>query len=182
MMQPSLPRLAASACLALLLFASLNATAQTTYRWVGQDGKVHYSDQPPPPAETREVQKKKLKPGSVIETSGPSYAAQKAAQKFPLTLYTSPNCIDNCKIARDFLNRRGAMFTEKVLKTIEDAAEFKQSTGINELTVPVLLAGTKAEKGFEENAWRSLLDAAGYPHDSAVQRQSEAASSSKVVP
>jgi len=165
-----LPRLAAFACLALLLSASLGVTAQTAYRWVGKDGQVHYSDQPPPPVETKAVQQKKLKPGNVIETSGPSYAAQKAAQKFPLTLYTSANCTENCRIARDFLNRRGAVFTEKVLKTLEDAAEYKQTTGINELTVPVLLAGTKVEKGFEENAWRSLLDAAGYPQDSGIPR------------
>lgn len=158
-----LPRLRLVACLAVLLLIALAAQAQTAYRWVDKNGKVHYSDQPPPPSETRDVQQKRLKAGNVIETSGPSYEALKAAQKFPLTLYTSANCIANCKIARDFLARRGVAYAEKVIKTPEDAADFKKATGSEELIVPVLQAGNKTEKGFEENAWRNLLDAAGYP-------------------
>lgn len=165
-----LSRLAGIAGLTLLLAASQGTLAQTTYRWVSQDGTVHYSDQPPPRSETRQVEQKKLKPGNVVETSGPSYAARKAAQNFPLTLYTSANCIENCRIARDFLNRRGLVYTEKVLKTIEDAAAFKQATGITGLTVPVLLAGSKAEKGFEERAWSQLLETAGYPQDAGIPR------------
>lgn len=155
--------LARSALLAVLCLATLAAQAQTTYRWVGKDGKVHYSDQPPPPSETKEVQKKKLGPANVVGTSGPSYEAQVATRKSPLTLYTSANCIQNCQIARDFLKRRGAAFTEKVIGTQEDADDFKKATGIEELSVPVLQAGGKAEKGYEENAWSALLDAAGYP-------------------
>ncbi|MDD5175236.1 MAG: glutaredoxin family protein [Sterolibacterium sp.] len=157
------PRLVRLACLALMLMMAFASQAQTAYRWVDKNGKVHYSDQPPPPAETREVQQKKLKSGNVIETGGPSFDALQAAQKFPLTLYTSANCVENCKIARDFLARRGAAYAEKVLKTLEDAEEFRKATGSQELIVPVLQAGNKSEKGFEENAWRNLLDAAGYP-------------------
>ena len=154
--------LARSALLAALCLATLAAQAQATYRWVGKDGKVHYSDQPPTPAEMKEVQKKKLG-ANVVETSTPSYEAQVATKKSPLTLYTSANCIQNCKIARDFLKRRGAAFTEKEIKTQEDADEFRKATGIEELSVPVLQAGSKSEKGYEENAWSALLDAAGYP-------------------
>ncbi|MFA7280131.1 MAG: glutaredoxin family protein [Sterolibacterium sp.] len=158
-------------CIAcLLLMAALTAHAQTAYRWIGKDGQVHYSDQPPPAQEARQLQQKKL-PGNVIETSGPSYTAQLAAQKFPLTLYTSPNCVENCRIARDFLSRRGAPFSEKELKTVEDVTAFKQATGSSEAIVPVLMAGTKVEKGFEENAWRSLLDSSGYPQDGGIPRQ-----------
>lgn len=164
---PILPRLfrliGQLSCLALMLMTALASQAQTAYRWVDKSGKVHYSDQPPPPSETKDVQRKNFKLGNVIETSGPSYEALKAAQKFPLTLYTSTNCIENCKIARDFLSRRGAAFTEKVIKTPKDAADFKKATGSEELIVPVLQAGNKTQKGFEENAWHSLLDAAGYP-------------------
>jgi glutaredoxin len=154
--------LARSTLLAALCVATLAAQAQATYRWVGKDGKVHYSDQPPAPAEMKEVQKKKLG-ANVVETSSPSYEAQVATKKSPLTLYTSANCIQNCKIARDFLKRRGAAFAEKEIKTQEDADDFRKATGIQELSVPVLQAGNKSEKGYEENAWSALLDAAGYP-------------------
>jgi len=149
--------------LAALCLTALSAQAQATYRWVGKDGKVHYSDQPPPPAEMTEVQKKKLGPANVVGTSGPSYEAQVAARKSPLTLYTSANCLQNCKIARDFLKRRGVAYAEKEIKTQEDAEDFRKATGIEELSVPVLQAGSKSEKGYEEHAWSALLDAAGYP-------------------
>ncbi|MCX7176759.1 MAG: glutaredoxin family protein [Proteobacteria bacterium] len=157
-----LAQLPRSALLAALCLATLAVQAQTTYRWIGQDGKVHYSDQPPPPSDTKEVQKKKLG-ANVVDTSGPSYESQVARKKSPLTLYTSANCIQNCKIARDFLKRRGVAYTEKEIKTQEDADDFRKATGIEELSVPVLQAGSKAEKGYEENAWHALLDAAGHP-------------------
>jgi glutaredoxin len=167
--------LARGATLAVLCLATLAAQAQTTYRWVGKDGKVHYSDQPPPPSETSEIQKKKLGSGNVVETSGPSYEVQLATKNSPLTLYTSANCKENCKIARDFLNRRGVAFSEKEIKTQEDADDFKKATGSEELLVPVLKAGAKSEKGYEENAWHALLDAAGYP-------RSQGRSASKPAP
>ncbi len=151
-------------CAALIatLFAA-GAQAQTAYRWVDQQGKVHFSDQPPPAAEARNVQKQRLKAASVVETSGPGYDTKQAMREFPLTLYTSENCKEACKSARDFLTQRAAPYTEKVVRTAVDADEFRKATGSEELRVPVLMAGKKLEKGFEPGAWRNLLDAAGYP-------------------
>ncbi|MBI3523048.1 MAG: hypothetical protein HY066_00755 [Betaproteobacteria bacterium] len=34
--------------------------------------------------------------------------------------------------------------------------------------MPVLLAGSTAEKGYEEQAWGRLLDASGYPRGKAT--------------
>lgn len=153
-----------SALLVVLCLATLAAQAQATYRWVGKDGKVHYSDQPPPPTETQEVQKKKLG-ANVVETGGASFEEQLAAKKFPLTLYTSANCKENCRIARDFLKRRGVSYSEKEIRTQEDADDFRKATGSKETIVPVLQAGGKSEKGYEENAWHNLLDTAGYPRN-----------------
>ena len=157
-------RLASSAVLAALLLIP-GAQAQTTYRWVGKDGQVHYSDQPPPPADgNKDLQLKKLRGGNVVDTGGAfSYDTEQAAKNFPLTLYTATNCTDNCKMARDFLARRGAPYNEKVIQTAEDAAEFRKLTGSQDMIVPLLAAGKKLEKGYEEDAWNRLLDGAGYP-------------------
>lgn len=163
----TLSRMLRAIGMAACLFAGLTAQAQTTYRWVGNDGKVHYSDQPPPAAQAKDVQQKKLK-GNVIETSGLSYDTRKAMKENPLTLYTSGNCKENCQMARDLLNRRGAPFKEKVVQTADDAAEFKAATGSGELAVPVLVAGSQSEKGFEENSWNRMLDMAGYPPISSI--------------
>lgn len=146
----------------LLLTAALAAQAQTAYRWIGKDGKVNYSDQPPP-ADARDVQQKRLGEANFVDTSGPSYSVQKAQQNYPVTLYISVDCQAECKIARDFLKRRGVPFSEKTVRTIDDANAFKKATGIGEVAVPSLLVGSQAEKGYQESAWEKLLDAAGYP-------------------
>lgn len=44
-------------CLALLLTFSMNAAATELWRWVDEDGVVHYSDRPHPGAERIELQK-----------------------------------------------------------------------------------------------------------------------------
>ncbi|MBP9713381.1 MAG: glutaredoxin family protein [Sterolibacterium sp.] len=140
------------------------ATAQTTYRWVDQGGRVHYSDQPPPSADGQRMVMKKLG-ANVIDTGGAfSYETEQAVKNAPLTLYTSDTCGENCQRARDLLARRGAPFTEKQIRTLADASEFRAATGYKELVVPVLKAGGQStEQGFEEIAWNRLLDQTGYP-------------------
>ena len=148
--------------LAALLAVSLIAQAQTVYRWTDKDGKVNYADLPPP-ADVKDLQQQKLGSANRIDSSGPSYSMQKAAREFPVTLYTSVDCAMECKIARDFLSRRGIAFSEKIIKTPDDATALKNATGDNELAIPTLLIGGRAEKGYLEHAWNKLLDAAGYP-------------------
>jgi glutaredoxin len=152
----------------LTLFALLlagTAVAQTTFRWVDKDGHVHYSDQPPPPAQVKNLEMKQLKGPNVIDTGGAfSYETSQATKNAPLTLYTSEDCADNCKKARDLLAQRGAPYTEKLIRTLGDANEFRASTGYKELVVPVLKAGTQSsEQGYEETAWNRFLDNTGYP-------------------
>lgn len=155
-------KLAATSALAALLLAS-GAQAQSTYRWVGKDGRVHYSDQPPPPT-VKDVQLKQLKSANVVETGGAyAYETRQAARNFPLTLYTSEKCTDYCRMARDFLARRGAPYSEKVLRNAEDETGYRKATGNEKLTLPTLSAGRMVESGFEEGAWNRLLDGAGYP-------------------
>lgn len=144
----------------------LSAQAQAAYRWVDKAGHVHYSDTPPPPTEAQKVERKQINVNKVDEATGLTVAMRKAMQDFPLTLYTAPNCMENCKIARDFLGQRNIPYTEKSIQTRDDLDAFKKTTGIEEAIIPVLQAGGiggKVEKGFEENAWRRLLDTSGYP-------------------
>lgn len=144
----------------LALFVSA-AAAESAYRWVGKDGKVHYSDEPPPPSETKKVEEKRLGT-SVIEGGGYSYEARRAAEDFPVILFTGDKC-DPCKDARDLLSRRGIPFSETNIKTPEDAAAYKAATGTDKLSLPTLVVGRKTQKGYEADGWNGLLDAAGYP-------------------
>ena len=158
----TMPRslLALFACIALA--ASLNASAQTTYRWVDGDGKVHYSDRPAP-HNAMEVEEKKLGAPNTIGSGGLGFAAKKAARGAPVTLFTSTDCASECQSARDFLKQQGIPHSERVLRASEDAAAYKSATGSEDLLVPSLQVGAMAQKGFEEGAWRKLLGIAGYP-------------------
>lgn len=149
--------------LGLLCFPAISMATQM-YRWVDQGGRVHYSDQPPPPESAQGLELRKFKGANVVDTGGAfAFETEKAVRKAPLTLYTADSCKDDCVQARALLRQRGAPYTEKELRTQADAEEFRKATGSTELFVPVLLAGTKASKGFEESTWNRLLDEMGYP-------------------
>lgn len=158
--------------LALVLTAGA-AWAQTMYRWADKDGSVHYSDQPPP-ADVKNVQERQLRTPNSIETSGMSYSTRKAQQDFPVTLYSGADCEYECKLARDFLSRRGIPFAEVRLESPEQAAAFKQLFGGKEVYVPAVTVGSQKQVGFNEATWAGLLDNVGYPR-TAVPRSAAAA-------
>lgn len=149
--------------IALLTAALLTCTlssAQTTYRWIDKaTGQTVFSDQPPPPGAKAVMAQK----GDERSGEAPlPYATRQAAEKFPVTLYTSANCLEVCKQARDLLNARGTPFSERLLKSEEDFAELAGKLG-NEASIPCLFVGQQNFKGFETGAWNNLLDLAGYP-------------------
>jgi glutaredoxin len=152
-------RLAALLAAALLLPA-LAAAQANVYRWVDKDGKVHYSDTPPPEPAKSLTQKRVG--GGYAETSQLPYATQVAMQKSPVTIYTGADCGDPCKLGRSLLAKRGIPFSDRDAQgNPEDAEALKKLVGAIE--VPVLTVGTSKVKGYEEGAWHSALDAAGYP-------------------
>jgi glutaredoxin len=157
--------------LAIALCAFTIGAAAQVYRWTDAQGRVNITDQPPPvSAKAKDV--KKLDAG--IATSAPDtapstaqepFALQQAKAKFPVTLYTVPNC-EGCNAARTLLNARGVPFKENNLADPAQIEEFKQVVGGN--TVPAIIVGTTVQKGFEESTYQKLLDAAGYPTTGVV--------------
>lgn len=146
-----------SLVLLALLFAAV-AYAQM-YRWVDRQGKVHYTDTPPPPSEVKQVEEKKFT-SNVIE-GGESYAVGKAAKDYPVTLYTG-DCGEACTQAKALLAKRGIPFTERQpAKNPKDAEAFKKISSEN--VIPVVTIGSMTLKGFQESQWNSSLDIAGYP-------------------
>ena len=147
---------------AALLTASV-ADAQTTYRWVDKaTGQTVFSDQAPPPGAKQVDKKTNERPDERPDAPPLPYATRQAAENFPVTLYTTANCLNQCKTARDLLNGRGIPFSEKVLKTQEEFAELTRQLG-SEAAIPSLFVGQQNIKGFESGAWNNLLDLAGYP-------------------
>ena len=148
----------------ILFVGSSLALAGNLYRWVDADGKVVYSDLPPPPA-AKNVQQKNFG-GNFIETDQMSYAMQIAVKRYPVVLYVT-NCGDLCDKAREHLKNRGIPYATKNPESqAADADALKKLTGAME--VPVLVVGNASPlKGYEAGAWDAALDSAGYPKGTA---------------
>ena len=82
----------AIAVAAMLVAATAGAQM---YRWADKDGKVHYTDTPPP-SSARGVQKRAGPPAPAEAGPAAPYAVQQAARNFPVFVYTAPNCGQPC--------------------------------------------------------------------------------------
>ena len=145
----------------LLLSLGLVATPAVAelYKWIGADGKINYSDTPPP-ANAKKVEKKRLN-DRVAEGDGLSFATQNAMKNHPVFLFAT-DCGDPCDKGKALLAKRGVPHTLKnPEKSIIDGNELKKLVGA--LEVPALQVGKNGNKGFNEAAWNAALDAAGYP-------------------
>ncbi len=149
------------AALSLLLMTVTAAHAQQLYRWVDQNGRVTYSQNPPPAGAAKNIQQKRLGSGSVVEGSDLPYAAQIAVKNFPVTLYTSPECSDACKQGRDALSKRGIPFKEISVGDDQSVDALRKLSGGTR--IPTLQVGSQISTGFEPDAWKNALDNAGYP-------------------
>lgn len=140
-----------------LLAISLGVQAQT-YRWVDQNGRVHYTDTPPP-ASAVKSEEKNLK-GNVASSGDLPYAAQEAMKNFPVKLYTRAECAP-CDDGRKLLDKRGIPFREIIVGDDATRAELKKLNESGRL--PVLTVGNDVRKGYDAEMWNKALDIAGYP-------------------
>ena len=136
------------------------ATAQTqqVYRYVDADGRVVYSDKPPPP-NARSAQAKRIG-NNTISTSDLSYTAAVAQERYPVTLYTF-SCGVVCDAATALLNKRGVPHTVVDVAQNDGADKLKRLTG--GLDAPALQVGDQYTAGFSEGRWQTMLTDAGYP-------------------
>lgn len=134
------------------------ASAQGVYRIVGPDGKVTYSDQPPPAASSA----RPVAGAGGTGSSGPAMPTEvrQAAGRYPVTLYSGNDCAP-CDSGRSFLSARGIPFSEKTVNSSDDFAAFKRLSGASSL--PLLTIGGQQLKGYSATEWGQYLDAAGYP-------------------
>ena len=163
---------------AALLGAACAASAQL-YRWTDERGRVHVTDTPPPPT-AKNVRRRAAATGDG-EAGGEvrPYALQLAMKSYPVTLFTAPDCAP-CAEARSLLNARGVPFREVSVVDEQQAAELRQVAG--GLSVPTLRVGTSVQKGFENSAYHSLLDTAGYPATGILPARSQSAPKPKPAP
>lgn len=143
---------------ATLWIACSDAAAQA-YRWVDEQGRVHYTQSPPPP-QAKGVQRKDFRAGPSGTAELP-YATQLAAKNYPVTLYTQADCGSLCDQARAVLVKRSVPFREVNVLTQKDIDEVKKISGGEGL--PLVVVGSLFQSGYHEGLINSLLDTAGYP-------------------
>jgi glutaredoxin len=144
------------------------ATHAQVYRIVGADGKVTFSDTPPPASGNKKA--------SATGTAGSSssggaaiaslpFELRQVATKYPVTIYTGDNC-GPCVSGRSMLTSRGVPFAEKTVTTSEDAQALQRIS--SEASLPILTIGSQQLKGFSDAEWTQFLDAAGFPKSSTL--------------
>ena len=152
------------------------AHAQSLYRIVGPDGKVTFTDQPPP-ATAKAVTTPSLK-GSASEPAGLPYELRQATSKHPVTLYTTDKC-KPCDSGRQMLSARGIPFAERTITSNDDAQALQRLSGANSL--PFLTVGSKQFSGYSDGEWAQALDNAGYPAKSVLPSNFRNASAEPLV-
>lgn len=140
----------------------ITGAAWAQYKVVGPDGKITYTDTPPPAAKAQPVGRPV---GEGVDTENLPYELRQVVGRYPVTLYTTSNC-GACDAARGLLRQRGVPFTEKTVNTSADAAVLVQNEGGTDL--PVARLGAQQLKGFNSADWSGYLDAAGYPKQSQL--------------
>ncbi len=163
-------RLPLLSVLTALVVGSLGivADAQTLpkppyYRWEDAQGRVNFSDRPPP-SYARNVEQVRYQENEV-EAVMP-YATQKAAADFPVTLYLSETCGPACEQAVQLLNQRRIPFVER---QVNGEDQQMVSTYLTTFDAPVLVPSITIGrviklKGFDAAGWNRSLSDAGYPN------------------
>ena len=144
------------------LFTALPSHA--LYKVVSPDGKVTYTDTPPPPHSGSTVTQLGVGTPIVSEVALPLELRQ-ATQRFPVTLYTTKVC-EPCDSARALLHQRGVPFTEKLVITGDDTDALQRLSGARD--APTLTIGSQVLHGLAPETWNSYLDSAGYPRESRL--------------
>jgi glutaredoxin len=175
-MKSPLPRawFAAAAMVALGVAA---LPAHALFKVVGPDGKVTYTDRPPPAAEGRATTVNRDGSSASTDTSLP-YALRQIMAKFPVTIYTASKC-EACDMGRNLLQRRGIPFAERAATTDEDREAWDKLVGGQE--APVLKVGGQVLRGFSATQWDETLDTAGYSRTSQLPPNYKAAAPEPLV-
>lgn len=150
--------------LAMACLLSGNAQAQL-YKWVGADGKVTYSDTPPPVGAKQLATKASGGESSSIPL--PEDLAAAVGQN-PVTLYTGASC-NPCNEGRTLLKQLGIPFSEKTVSSNEDLDKLRKVSGQSQL--PLLVVNNTKFRGFSDSEWRAALRSAGYPETNKLPKE-----------
>jgi glutaredoxin len=146
------------------LFALASGCAFAQYKVVGPDGRVTYTDRPPPAAEGKPVPLRNAREGAPAAAAPLPAALREAATRFPVTLYSVTEC-PPCDAGRQMLRQRGIPFTERIAAPADRDAWLRI---VGSADAPALAIGGQWLRGYSPEQWHSYLDTAGYPRESRL--------------
>ncbi len=153
------------AAIPVAALALAGTAAHALYKVVGPDGKVTYTDAPPPPNSGSKVSTVTAGGASIANDATLPLELRQASQRYPVTLYTMKDC-GPCDAGRELLRRRGIPHTEKLIISGEDGDALQRLSGGRD--APTLTIGSQVLRGLTTDNWNSYLDAAGYPRESRL--------------
>lgn len=135
--------------------------AETLYKSVGPDGRIVYSDHPPPDGRVLKSMSFQAGPASALPASAAEQLERLKALKKPvaaatgaLVLYSAAWC-GYCQKAKAYLGSKGVGYQEIDIDTPDGLAAFAQAGGGK--GVPLLVAGSQRVQGFSPAAYDALL-------------------------
>lgn len=191
---PSKPAIRkARAPLLALLGLVLAGPASAQYKVIGPDGSVTYTDRAPADANAKvQTMRRDGSPAAIAPAANAAAgaAANPAPQalpfelravvaRFPVVLYTTNQDCAPCLQGRSLLAQRGVPYSERSVSSDDDIGALQRLTGGR--SVPALMVGAQALRGFQEQDWQSTLDLAGYPKESRLPRGWQAGPVSPLV-
>lgn len=149
-MQQPAHRLNSYLALLLTFFTMSSAPVSAEiFRWVDENGKIHFSDKPPAngKAETMELR--------INVYTGPeiSSLSQPFASRDKVIMYGTSWC-SYCKKAKRYFKKKGIAFVEyDIEKSRKGKREYKKLNGQG---VPIILVGSKRLNGFSQAAFNQI--------------------------
>jgi glutaredoxin len=127
------------------------------YKWTDADGRIHYSDSPPPDRKAAQVEIK------VNSISGPAVVSTvkggPPAAKERVRIYTTTSC-GYCKKAKAQLVARRVAFDEIDVEASDSAR--REFASLGGRGVPVILVGSQRMDGYNAGRLEAMLQSAGY--------------------
>lgn len=137
--------------LGIILVAISTTGYAQLYKWVDDQGKVHYGDSPPEDASLKEIN------GELSSFSGVSVEALTSAQlalaSNRVVMFSTEWC-GYCRKARRYFRKNNIAFAEYDIEKSQKAARaFKDLNGRG---VPVILIGNQRMNGFRSKTFERL--------------------------
>ena len=141
-----------TACLALFFFMASPAGSGQLFKWVDDQGNVHYGDSPPENARLKRITGKVSSYTSVSVEDfvyDPGNITQRKRSK-GVVMYSTSWC-GYCKKAALHFRKNNIPFTEHDIEKSEQAA--KEYKKLNGRGVPIILIGDQRMNGFNAAAF-----------------------------